>query len=157
MNRKVCSIVCAWSLFLISTPLLPAEETPHNVFLTPSVQDNHFFATASRNVENKALFEKIKIGYLIEAVRKSSLTFIRNGETHGGLAASAHLLWKYLRAGGRVKTSHDFIEGIASRSIQTGSPYLVKSPDGKNYPLRDILYNELERLRQALANKQTGT
>ena len=81
------------------------------------------------------------------------MSFIRNGETHSGSEAAAHLLWKYLQAGGRVQTTHDFIEGIASQSIQTGSRYWVKIPTGKTYPLRDILYNELQRLEQSLKEK----
>ena len=139
-------------IFFISTPLLLAK-TPSDLFLTSSVQNNPFLVMASRNKGNKAFREKIEIAYLIEVVRRSSLAFIRNGETHSGSEAAAHLLWKYLQSGGRVKTTHDFIEGIASQSIQTGSRYWVKIPTGKTYPLRDILYNELQRLEQSLKEK----
>ena len=140
-------------IFLISTPLLLAK-TPSDLYLTSSsVQNNPFFVMASRNKGNKAFREKIEIAYLIEVVRRSSLSFIRNGETHSASEAAAHLLWKYLQAGGRVKTTHDFIDGIASQSIQTGSRYWVKIPSGKTYLLRDVLYNELQRLEQSLKEK----
>jgi len=128
-----------------------AEKTPSDLFLISSVHENPLFAIALRNKENKAYLEKVEIQYLIEAVRKSSLTFIRNGENHKGAEAAAHILRKYLQAGGRVQTARDFIEGVASQSFLTGNRYLVMSSEGKTYPVRDVLYNELERLEQSLS------
>ena len=119
-------------------------------FLTPNVYDNPFFATASRHKGDKASLEKIKIQYLIETVRRSPLTFTRNNKTYGGADAADHLSWKYSFAGERVKTAQEFIEKIASQSIQTGNNYLVRTSKGKTYPLRDVLYNDLERLEQSL-------
>jgi hypothetical protein len=143
-----------WSMLLINTPLLLAEKTPSDLFLTSNVQENSFFETASRNKDDKAYLEKIKIRYLIEAVRRSSLTFIRNNEAYRGVESAAHLSWKYSFAGKRVQTVHDFIDKIASQSIQTGSPYLVKNSEGKTCPLRDVLNNELKRLERSLGSKK---
>jgi hypothetical protein len=142
------------SMLLINTPVLLAEKTPSDLFLISNIHANSFFAIASRNQDDKVYLEKIKIRYLIEAVQKSSLTFSRNNKAYRGIEAAAHLSWKYSFAGKRVQTTHDFIEKIASQSIQTGSLYLVKSSGGKTYPLGDVLYNELARLERSLGSKQ---
>ena len=148
--KKVCCF--AWGIFLllITTPVLFAEKTPSDLFLISNVHDSPFFSAALRSKENKAYLEKVKIQYLIDAVRKSSLVFIRNGEPHKGTKAAAHLSQKYAQAGRRVKTADDFIEGIASQSFLTGRAYLVRNSEGKTFPIRDVLYNELERLKQFL-------
>jgi len=138
----------------MNTSVLFADKTPSDLFLISDIHDNSFFAIASRNQDDKVYLEKIKIRYLIETVQKSSLTFIRNHAAYRGIEAAAHLSWKYSFAGKRVQTTHDFIEKIASQSIQTGTPYLVKSSEGKTYPLGDVLYNELKRLEQSLGSKQ---
>ncbi len=148
MNQKVRYRWLGVFLLLIKTSTLFAEKTPSDLFLTSSVHDNPFFVTASHNTADKAYLEKIKIRYLIEAIRRSSLTFIRNGDSHKGAEAAAHLLWKYSQTEARVKTARDFIEGVASQSMPSGNQYLLKLSENKTYPLRDVLYNELERLEQ---------
>jgi hypothetical protein len=141
-------------MLLINAPALPAEKTPSDLFLISNVHDNSFFAIASRNQDDKVYLEKIKIRYLIETVQRSSFIFIRNNKTYRGIEAAAHLSWKYSFAGKRVQTPHDFIEKIASQSIQTGSSYFVRTSEDKTYLLRDVLYNELERLEQALRSQK---
>ena len=138
----------------MSMSVLLAEKTPSDLFLISNIRDNSFFVIASSNKDDKVYLERIKIRYLIEAVQKSSLIFIRNGKTYRGTEAAAHLSWKYSFAGKRVENVHDFIEKIASQSIQTGSSYLVRTSDGETYPLRDVLYNELERLEQSLKSRK---
>ena len=154
MLQKTCRFLSILGIFLISATALFAEKTPPDLFLTPAVRDNLFFGTAAQHKSDKAYLEKIKIRYLLEAVRKSPLTFIRNNESYEGLRASAHLLWKYIQSGGRVQTARDFIDDIASGSLQTGNRYLIKDPQGATYPLRDVLYNELGRLEQTLEAKK---
>ena len=150
MNQKIGYFLCLSGLLLIHSTILFAEKTPPDLFLTSKVEDNSFFATALKNKSDKSYFENIKIQYLIEAIRVSPLTFIRNNDPHEGKKAASHLSWKYLHALGKVKTPQDFIENIASQSTQTGQPYLVKNAGGETYPLKDVLYNELRRLEQAL-------
>jgi hypothetical protein len=71
------------------------------------------------------------ITYLLGSMESSGCRFIRNGKEYEGKAAAAHLRTKLERAGDRVKTVDDFIDGIASRSSTTGEQYQVKKPDGK--------------------------
>ena len=118
-------------------------------FLIPSTNDNPAlkdFSGTTRVQDN----EKLKIHYLIEAVRHSSYTFIRNNKDYDGNKAAEHLLWKYRQAGKKIKTARGFIASAASNSLQTGEKYLFRGPDGKTHPLKDALENELTRLEETL-------
>ena len=71
------------------------------------------------------------ITYLLDYVSKSDFTFIRNGEPHTGVEASAHFKSKYEHFKNDIKTPEDFIQMAATKSMITGKPYLVKTLDGK--------------------------
>ncbi len=86
-----------------------------------------FFAADASGISGPA---KAEIGYLLEYVENSKGRFIRSGKEYSGEEAAAHLRRKLSRAGNRVKSTEDFIEGIASKSYLTGSPYRIKLPDG---------------------------
>ena len=96
--------------------------------------------------KNSAVQEKQKIFYLLSRVEKSPYAFMRNGEEHTGKEAARHLRWKYGKAMDRIKTAHEFIEYIAARSLLSGQLYMLKLNDGSFYPVKDVLYNELEQI-----------
>jgi hypothetical protein len=91
------------------------------------------------------LTEAEKIARLIELVRDSGLTFVRNGQPHSSAEAAEHMAMKLERAGDRVRTAEEFIVGVASKSSLSGQPYTLRLPDGREIPTRDWL---LERLRE---------
>ena len=70
------------------------------------------------------------ITYLLNYVSKSDSTFIRNGESHTGIEASAHFKAKYEHFKSEIDTPEKFIQMSATKSMVTGKPYLVKTPDG---------------------------
>ncbi|MBI3313903.1 MAG: DUF5329 family protein [Candidatus Omnitrophica bacterium] len=150
MNHKIRFFLLGVFIFLAYSPALFAGKTPADLFLTANVRDNIFFVKAFEHKENKAYLEKIEVRYLIESIRISPLTFIRNNNIHSGPEAAAHFSRKYAVAGNRVKNPRDFIEGIAAKSMLSGKPYLVKTSAGQTYSLRDVLYQELKRLEQSL-------
>ncbi|MFN4082516.1 MAG: DUF5329 family protein [Bacteroidia bacterium] len=92
--------------------------------------------------------EQKKIEYLIDFIRKSNLTFIRNEQEFSGIAAAEHLEMKLSKAGSRIQTANDFIDRIASQSILTKKPYQVKLKNGSVINLRDLLYFELNKLNK---------
>ncbi len=47
----------------------------------------------------------------------------------------AHLKTKLLFAGRRVQTVRQFIVGVASHSEETGKPYEIRLPDGRQGPM----------------------
>lgn len=87
------------------------------------------------------------ISYLIDHVAKSDATFIRNGQPHTPAEAAAHIKSKYEHFKSEIKTPEDFIRLSASKSLLTGKPYLVRTPDGKETHLQVWLTDALKEHR----------
>jgi hypothetical protein len=90
------------------------------------------------------------ISYLLDYVAQSNGIFIRNGKTHTSAQAVAHIKAKYDHFKSEVKTPEDFIRLAASKSLQTGKPYLVRTPDGKEMHLDAWLTDALKHHRDQL-------
>lgn len=90
------------------------------------------------------------ISYLIDYVGKSNVTFIRNGQSHTPAEAAAHIRAKYDHFKNDIKTPEDFIRLAASKSLQTGKPYLVRTADGKEMHLDAWLTDALKHHRDQL-------
>ena len=91
---------------------------------------------------------KAEIDELISYVGTSGVRFIRNGQEYSGAEGAQHLRDKLAKAGDRVKTTDDFIAGIASTSYISGKPYLVKFADGHTQPTGDWLRAHLAETRK---------
>ena len=91
---------------------------------------------------------KAEIDELISYVGTSGVRFIRNGTEYSGAEGAQHLRDKLAKAGDRVKTTEDFITGVASTSYITGKPYLVKFADGHTQPTGDWLRAHLAEVRK---------
>ena len=91
---------------------------------------------------------KAEIDELITFVRTSGARFIRNGTEYPAAEGADHLRDKLGKAGDRVKTTEDFITGIASKSYFSGKPYLVKFADGRTQPAGDWLKAHLAETRK---------
>jgi hypothetical protein len=88
-----------------------------------------------------------EIAWLLQFVEKADVKFIRSGKEYPPKEGADHLRAKLAKAGSRVKTAEDFIEGIASKSYLNGDEYLVKFPDGKTRPTGPWLKEALARHR----------
>ena len=91
---------------------------------------------------------KAEIDELISFVQTSGVRFIRNGTEYSAAEGAQHLRDKLAKAGDRVKTTEDFIAGIASTSYISGKPYLVKFADGHTQPTGDWLRAYLAGVRK---------
>jgi hypothetical protein len=91
---------------------------------------------------------KAEIDELISYVGTSGVRFIRNGTEYSGAEGAQHLRDKLAKAGDRVKTTEDFITGVASTSYISGKPYLVKFTDGHTQPTSDWLRAHLAEVRK---------
>lgn len=89
-----------------------------------------------------------EVDELISFVRLSDVRFIRNGREYSAADGADHLRDKLARAGDRVKTTDDFITGIASKSYLSGKPYLVKFSDGRTQPTGEWLRGHLAGMRK---------
>jgi hypothetical protein len=90
-----------------------------------------------------------EVDELIAFVRAADVRFIRNGKEYSGPEGADHLRDKLSKAGDRVKTTDDFINGIASKSFLSGKPYLVKFADGHTQPTGDWLRAHLAEARRS--------
>jgi hypothetical protein len=76
--------------------------------------------------------EEKRIEHLLQSVESlKGEVFIRNGTEYEAREAGMHLRMKLKKAGDKVKTAEDFIEGCASRSSVSGEAYRIKMLDGK--------------------------
>ncbi len=91
---------------------------------------------------------KAEIDELIAFVRTADVRFMRNGSEYSSAEGADHLRDKLAKAGSRVKTTDDFITGIASKSYLSGKPYLVKFADGRTEATGDWLRGHLAETRK---------
>jgi hypothetical protein len=91
---------------------------------------------------------KAEIDELIAYAQTSDVRFIRNGLEYSGAEGAKHLRDKLAKAGDRVKTTEDFITGIASGSFLSGKPYLVKFADGHTQATGERLRGHLTEVRE---------
>ena len=89
------------------------------------------------------------IDYLLDYVAKSDATFIRNGQSHTPAQALAHIKAKYEHFKNEIKTPEDFIRLAATKSLQSGKPYLVRTRAGKEMQLNAWLSEALKQHRAA--------
>ncbi|MEA3210561.1 MAG: hypothetical protein QOE70_3618 [Chthoniobacter sp.] len=91
---------------------------------------------------------RAEIEYLLGYIEKSNARFIRSGKEYSAKEGADHLRQKLARAGDRVKTAEDFIQGIATKSYLTGEAYQFKTADGKVAPTGPWLTEALARHRR---------
>ncbi|MEO8431027.1 MAG: DUF5329 family protein [Acidobacteriota bacterium] len=110
-----------------------------------------FLAAAGVFAATRPEVEQRRIDFLLDAVRHANAVFIRNDAEHPPAKAASHLKFKLFMAGEKVQTARDFIEGVATRSEETGRPYLIRVAGGKPQPLRDWLTARLKEHESAAA------
>lgn len=88
-----------------------------------------------------------EIDHLIQTIQNSDCTFIRNGKAHSSREASEHILKKYDHFKDKIKTTEDFIDYSASKSLMSKRPYQIKCPGQDVVESRYWFLQELRRLR----------
>ena len=89
-----------------------------------------FIANAGELCSQGENSEKV-IAYLIDQVARSNLTFTRNGTEYSSQEAADHIRNKYEYFKSRIESPEDFIHVCASKSLESGKPYLVSTAQGK--------------------------
>jgi Family of unknown function (DUF5329) len=90
-----------------------------------------------------------EIRHLLATLERSDCEFSRNGSWYAAGEARRHLGRKYEQALGRglIRSSEDFIRGVASGSSLSGEPYLVRCKAAQATPSAVWLNRELMRYR----------
>jgi hypothetical protein len=89
------------------------------------------------------------IAYLLAFVAKSDCIFIRNGQSYTGRQASDHMKTKRRYFKDKIATPEDFIRLAASKSLQTGQPYMVRTKEGVELRCDEWLKEALKEYRKA--------
>ena len=154
MNITICFIVLVLFLF---PPFAASSVSAPKMFLQEgSLPQERLLLDRISVAKNQRLAEKQKINFLLNRVKESPYLFIRNGTKHSGVEARSHLRWKYGFVQSRIQTTEEFIDTIASKSLATGEKYYIRI-GGKDYPVGDIFYNELNRLNEIVQTQPAGS
>lgn len=89
-----------------------------------------------------------EIDYLVGSIGKDKCAFIRNGKRYSTRDARAYLRSKKRRNAHHVRSTEDFIDKIASMSVTSGEPYLIKCRGADKQPLGNWLTELLADYRQ---------
>jgi hypothetical protein len=92
------------------------------------------------------------IEYLLTFVAKSDCTFIRNGQSYAGKPASMHMRDKRRYFKDQIMTPEDFIRLAATKSVQTGQPYMVRTKEGKELRCDEWMKKVLREYRKSRNN-----
>ncbi len=90
------------------------------------------------------------INHLLQYIEGSKCVFIRNGKEYDSQEAAKHIKTKYDAYMFNIRTPEEFIELIASKSILSDRPYLVRCGDRALIPSADWLTKELSSYRMVL-------
>lgn len=93
------------------------------------------------------LEQEEEVAHLLEFVRNSACTMMRNGASHSSLEAAQHILNKYDYFKEDIQTTERFIQLAASRSTLTGKDYQVQCNNQPPVTSRDWLMTELQNFR----------
>lgn len=100
--------------------------------------------------------EQDKIDYLLESIKTSDLTYVRNGDYFDGKKASRWLRWKMGHKqykANPIDTADEFVNVVSVGSVKTGLPYQIRLPNGRFVKVRSILKTELKSLEDALISR----
>ncbi|WP_114783038.1 DUF5329 family protein [Botryobacter ruber] len=93
------------------------------------------------------LSEEQKIDQLLQYISNmQGATFIRNGSDHSPKDAAKHLRSKFRKHAAKIKTAHDFIDHLATKSSMSGDLYKVRMADGTIVETYKLLNLELQRI-----------
>lgn len=151
-SLAACELIVFPKWAAAQTHRFAMQHASAQTFLAPTdrIEEDPYFEWAVKQKDRGGAFETAKIEYLLERIRTSPYTFIRNDVEYPASKAASHLEWKYGLAANKIKTAPDFITHLASRSIESGLQYLVKLPSGTVYSMQELLTNELRYLEDRL-------
>lgn len=89
-----------------------------------------------------------EIEFLIQSVGEEGCRFFRNDHRYSSRTARAHLRSKWELNEQYVSSAEDFITKIASHSVTTNQPYMIRCRDQAEIPAFDWFSALLNRYRE---------
>jgi len=90
---------------------------------------------------------QLEIDHLMRFIQSSNCAFIRNGKTHDAAEAVDHILKKYDHFKDRIRSTEDFINYCASKSMMSNQPYKIDCPNQDVVDSKYWFLDELKRFR----------
>lgn len=140
VKKRKIGVAIIFSSLIFASWGYPQDQTP---LLSNEASNKPAYQKYLKD-QNKKLNE---INYLLDLIENSSLSFERNGRKGSGKDAAKLLKYKLNQYKNKIHTTEDFIEKAASFSSHTKKSYYVILPRGKKFLLKDLLYTELNKLR----------
>lgn len=91
---------------------------------------------------------KAEIEHLLDYVKNSKITFIRNSSSYSPADAVKHMNRKFEHFKKEINTAEQFIEKCATKSLLSGKPYQVKLEDQTVMEAADWFLKELSSFRE---------
>lgn len=91
---------------------------------------------------------KTEIAHLLEYLKTTQCTYIRNGTSHKGTEAFTHIKKKYDYFKNDISSAEDFIRLSATKSTMSGSKYYIKCAGSPKMESGVWLLQELEKYRK---------
>ena len=91
---------------------------------------------------------KSEIVHLLEYIKATECTYIRNGTSHSGTEAAAHIQKKYDYFKNDIASAEDFIRLSATKSTMFGNKYYIKCSRSPKIESGVWLLKELGRYRK---------
>ena len=89
-----------------------------------------------------------EIDHLLNYVKTTECTYIRNGDSYKGPKAVSHIQRKYDYFEDDIHSAEDFIRLSATKSTMSGSKYHIKCPGKPEVTSSQWLLDELTRYRK---------
>ena len=89
-----------------------------------------------------------EINHLLNYVKSTECTYIRNGDSYKGPKAESHIQRKYDYYKDDISSAEDFIRLSATKSTMSGSTYHIKCPGQPEVESGRWLLDELARYRK---------
>ena len=97
-----------------------------------------------------------EIEFLLNRIGESENAFRYSRWTRSATTFELKLRMKFKLYRNSISTTEEFIEKVATRSMNGKKYYVVKTPSGEEIELADWLNRELRLLRSAFASAETG-
>lgn len=135
---------------LMSSQVISSESFFHSDGDVQSSKDLEAFLEKYKSIKCE---EQAKIDYLLDVVKKSHLTFVRNGESYSSDKAAKWLRWKMHHPQYKddpIDSAEEFVQRVANGSVQSGMPYKLILPNGEYVNAGFALEHELQTLEKDL-------
>jgi hypothetical protein len=91
--------------------------------------------------------QQAEVRHLLAFLEHSDCAMLRNGKAHPAREAVRHVRRKYDHYRDEIRSSEDFIDRAATRSLVSGKAYRVRCPGQPERPAADWLREELATYR----------